>query len=130
MFLDYAATGFSLKAHPMQYIRGTIHQRGVRTAEELSTRYGLAISTRVSVAGIVITRQRPGTAKGVVFLTLEDETRSCNLIIRPALFEKDRATIMMSRVVLATGKLERIGDVIYIDVEKITSLDDVSSRST
>lgn len=123
MFLDYATTGFSLKAHPMQCVRNILHQRGVRTTEELSARYGIAISTRVSAAGIVITRQRPGTAKGVVFLTLEDETNSCNVIIRPALFEKERTTIMMSRVVMATGKLERIGEVVYIDVDKIVSLD-------
>jgi error-prone DNA polymerase len=123
MFKDYATTGLSLRAHPLQYLRGYLNQRRVCTAEQLSALHGIPVSTRVSAAGLAITRQRPGTAKGVVFITLEDETGSLNLIIRPALFERHHKIIMLSHTLLACGKLERIGEVVYIDVASIEALD-------
>lgn len=123
MFQDYATTGLSLRAHPMQFLRHYLAEQGAHTADSLSTRYGIAVGTAVSAAGIAIIRQRPGTANGVVFITLEDETGSVNLIIRPALFEQTHRTVMMSSVLYARGKLERIGEVIYIDTSSIESLD-------
>jgi len=123
MFSDYAMTGVSLKAHPLQFLRAELSQRRVSTADSLSARYGIPVSTRISAAGIAITRQRPGTAKGVVFITIEDETGSINLIIRPNLFEANHRVIMMSHVLIAHGKLERVGEIVYIDVEKVGSLD-------
>ena len=123
MFTDYAMTGLSLRAHPIQCIRTYLQQRRVHTAESLAAKHGIPTSSRVSAAGIAITRQRPGTAKGVVFVTLEDETGTLNLIIRPALFEAHHTVVRLSRVLLASGKLERIGEVIYIEVDSISSLD-------
>ena len=92
-------------------------------SERLQSKYGIRVGTRVSTAGLVIARQRPGTAKGVVFITLEDETGTTNLIIRPTLFETHQTITMRSSVILAEGKLERIGDVVYLDVERLESLD-------
>jgi error-prone DNA polymerase len=125
MFQDFATTGLSLRAHPLQYLRPYLTQRGVSTAESLSAKHGLSVSATVSAAGLAITRQRPGTAKGVVFITLEDETGWLNLIIRPKLFEQHHKIIMLSGILLARGKLERIGEVVYIDVERIRALDEL-----
>ncbi len=126
MFADYATSGLSLRAHPMQFLRGYLTTRGVVTAELLSSKYGMKKGTRVSAAGVAIIRQRPGTAKGVVFLTLEDETGTLNLIIRPSIFERYSKIIMMSVTLLASGALERIGEVIYVDVSTIESLDQIA----
>ncbi len=123
MFQDYKTTGLSLKAHPLDFLRSTLERRGARSASDLSAASGIRVGSNVSAAGLVITRQRPGTAKGVVFLTLEDETGSLNVVIRPDLFDQHRANIMNSSVLLATGKLERVGEVIYIDAREIASLD-------
>jgi error-prone DNA polymerase len=123
MFKDYATTGFSLYSHPLQYLRTYLRQRNVLTAEDLSSRRGIPVATKVTAAGIAITRQRPGTAKGVVFITLEDETGSLNLIIRPDIFDLHQKTIMMASIVLASGSLQRSGEVVYIDVERLESLD-------
>jgi error-prone DNA polymerase len=123
MFQDYKTTGLSLKAHPLDFLRPALSRRHARSARELGANFGIRVGTTVSAAGLVITRQRPGTAKGVVFLTLEDETGSLNIVIRPALFDANRASIMNSSVLLATGKLERVGEVIYIDAQQVVSLD-------
>lgn len=122
MFQDYETTGLSLRAHPMEHLRRHLQARNVRSARELSPQNGLPVSSRVSTAGLVITRQRPGTAKGVVFITLEDETGMINLIIRPKLFESRHKIITLSNALLATGKLERIGEVVYIDVAQVEEL--------
>jgi len=116
MFQDYAATGLSLRAHPLQYVRHSLAARGYVTAESLLSKHGLRVGTHVKAAGLVITRQRPGTAKGVVFISLEDETGGVNLIIRPSLFERCHKLVTLSSALGAAGKLERIGEVVYIDV--------------
>ena len=123
MFDDYATTGLSLKAHPLMFLREHLTHKKAYASERLQSKYGIRVGTRVSTAGLVIARQRPGTAKGVVFITLEDETGTTNLIIRPTLFETHQTITMRSSVILAEGKLERIGDVVYLDVERLESLD-------
>jgi error-prone DNA polymerase len=123
MFQDYTTTGLSLKAHPLDFLRSYLSQCGARSARDLGANFGIRVGAKVSAAGHIITRQRPGTAKGVVFLTLEDETGSLNVVIRPSLFDANRASIMNSSVLLATGKLQRVGEVIYIDAERVSSLD-------
>ncbi len=115
MFQDYATTGFSLRAHPLQYLREKLRAQGYKTAEQLLAKYGIRTGTFVRAAGLVITRQRPGTAKGVVFITLEDETGSLNVIVRPKLFELCHKTITLSAALKVRGKLERIGEIVYID---------------
>jgi error-prone DNA polymerase len=123
MFDDYATTGLSLRAHPLHFLRERLVRRGAYSSEQLLSKHGIKIGTRVSTAGLVIARQRPGTAKGVVFITLEDECGTVNLIIRPQLFEAHQTVTMRSSIILAEGKLERIGEVVYLDVAGLESLD-------
>ena len=121
MFADYTATGFSLKAHPLQFIRPQLEARNVSSAESL--RRAVLRRQHVSAAGIATIRQRPGTAKGVVFLTLEDESGNVNLIIRPDVFERYRDIVITTSCILAHGVLDRVGEVIYINVTALESLD-------
>jgi error-prone DNA polymerase len=125
MFADYAASGLSLKGHPIGFIRHELTKRNVFTAGALKKLTRLPRERSVSVAGVAIIRQRPGTAKGVVFITLEDETGITNLIIRPDVFEKYRRIVLSSSCLLATGILERIGEVIYINTFALESIDDL-----
>ena len=130
MFKDYSTTGLSLRAHPLQFLRSHLESRGAHTAEGLSARHGLRPGARASAAGLAIIRQRPGTAKGVVFLTLEDETGSFNVIVRPALFEKLHRTVMMAAVLFVTGTLERVGEIAYIDASALEPLDPLMRQAS
>jgi error-prone DNA polymerase len=123
MFDDYATTGLSLRAHPVQCVRTILESKGAKTTTDLLSKNGIPVGTRVTTGGLAITRQRPGTAKGVVFITLEDEWGSLNLIIRPALFERYSTIVMSASLLCVKGSLQRIGEVIYIEVDDITSLD-------
>jgi len=123
MFDDYAATGLSLRAHPLDFLRERLNAQGAYSAERLLLRYGVVQRSHVSSAGLVIARQRPGTAKGVVFITLEDETGTVNLIVRPSLFEACQSIVMRSSIILAHGSLQRTGEVVYLDVARLESLD-------
>ena len=97
---DYAGTGLTIGPHPMALHRTTLALRGVLRAADLpQSRDG----RRVRVAGMVITRQRPGTAKGFVFLTLEDETGISNVIIRPDLFDRQRTVAVWQPFILVDG---------------------------
>jgi error-prone DNA polymerase len=125
MLNDYSSTGLSLRAHPIQFIRDQLRAHSVVSAESLKARYGEPVGKQVAVAGLSIVRQRPGTAKGVVFITLEDETCSVNLVIRPKLFEREHRTITLSAALIATGRLERVGELVYIDVIGIKSIDKI-----
>jgi error-prone DNA polymerase len=123
LFKDYAATGFSLRGHPYQYIRERIApaiRARLKFAGRLLIDGAVAIGVgTIYIGGLVITRQRPGTAKGVVFITLEDETGTVNLIIRPRIFERYKREVMLAEALIARGKLERIGEVAYLDVVEI-----------
>ncbi|MCO6429366.1 MAG: error-prone DNA polymerase [Deltaproteobacteria bacterium] len=128
MFDDYTATGLSLRSHPIQFIRPALQQRRVQKALELkeivkANLKGEKVKKRVAMAGIAIIRQRPGTARGVVFITLEDESGVANLIIRPQVFEAHTKIVLTSSCLLAHGFLENIGEVVYINVERLESLD-------
>lgn len=79
---------------------------------------------RVAVAGIVICRQRPGTAKGVIFVTLEDETGTVNVVVRAQIFERYRRAVIAGRCLKVTGRLQREGDVVHVVAERI---DDISA---
>jgi error-prone DNA polymerase len=74
------------------------------------------------VAGLVLVRQRPGTAKGVVFITLEDETGSANAVVWPAIFAANRSTVMSARFLVVHGRLQRAGEVIHVVAERFTDL--------
>src|SRR5213079_6099 len=97
---DYAGTGLTIGPHPMSLRRDDLALRGVLRAADLPQ---AADGRRVRVAGMVITRQRPGTAKGFVFLTLEDETGIANIIVRPDLFIRDRLVITDEPFLLIDG---------------------------
>jgi error-prone DNA polymerase len=101
---DYARLGLSVADHPMRHLRARMKKRGVITSRELFyVRHG----EDVRVAGLVLSRQRPMTASGVVFITLEDETGMVNLILTPAIFDRSYRLAVNARLVLARGKVER-----------------------
>jgi error-prone DNA polymerase len=101
---DYARLGLSVADHPMRHLRARMKKRGVVTSRELFyVRHG----EDVRVAGLVLSRQRPMTASGVVFITLEDETGMVNLILTPAIFDRSYRLAVHARLVLARGKVER-----------------------
>ena len=113
---DYAGTGLTIGPHPMALRRHELALRGVLRAVDLSqARDG----RRVRVAGMVITRQRPGTAKGFVFLTLEDETGISNVIIRPGLFDRERMTVIRQPFLLVDGVLQHQEGVLSVRAERV-----------
>jgi error-prone DNA polymerase len=116
---DYAGTHLTIGPHPMAMRRSELAMRGVVRAIDLSrARNG----RRIRVAGAVITRQRPGTAKGFVFLTLEDETGIANVIIRPDLYDRDRLTILEKPFLLVDGILQNQDGVTSVKAERLHAL--------
>lgn len=116
---DYGTTGLSLKGHPIQLIRAELTRRRVITAAEVWDR---PPGRWVSVAGAVIIRQRPGTAKGIVFETLEDETGIVNLIIRPDVYDRCRSAARNASVLQADGYVERQGKVLHVMAKRLHDL--------
>jgi error-prone DNA polymerase len=116
---DYAGTHLTIGPHPMAIRRAELAMRGVLRAVDLPrARDG----RRIRVAGSVITRQRPGTAKGFVFLTLEDETGIANVIVRPDLFDRDRLTILEKPFLLVDGILQNQDGVTSVKAERLHAL--------
>jgi len=116
---DYAGTGLTIGRHPMALRRDDLAMRGILRALDLrSARHG----RRVRVAGMVITRQRPGTAKGFVFLTLEDETGIANIIVRPDLFARDRLLIIEEPFLIVDGVLQTQDGVISVRAETVQGM--------
>jgi error-prone DNA polymerase len=119
LLADYAGTGLTIGPHPMSLRREELALRGVLRARDLpETRHG----RRVRVAGAVITRQRPGTAKGFVFLTLEDETGIANIIVRPDLFSELRAVVVGEPYVIVEGTLQIQEGVTSVKAERVHPL--------
>ncbi len=116
---DYASLGLSLKNHPLALLRSDLDKRGIVPAERLRD---LTPGKMIRVAGLVLVRQRPGSASGVVFITLEDETGIANLVIWPAVFERFRREVMTSGMVEAQGKLQCEGEVIHLVVDRLIDL--------
>jgi error-prone DNA polymerase len=117
---DFRGTGLTVGPHPMAYRRAAMRERGVRSAIELAK---LPDKTRVRVAGAVIARQRPGTAKGFVFLSLEDETGIANAIITPQLFEQDHTVVVHHPFLLIEGTLQNLDNVVSVKAERVLPLD-------
>ena len=111
--------GLSLKAHPCAFFRQVLAGLGAVPAEALRT---MKDGRRVAVGGLVLVRQRPGTAKGVVFVTLEDETGSANAVVWRDVFTANRRAVMSSAFLVAHGRLQRAGEVIHIVAERFTDL--------
>jgi error-prone DNA polymerase len=116
---DYAGTGITTGPHPMAYERESLRRQGILSAQELE-RGGSNRSVRI--AGRVICRQRPGTAKGFVFLSLEDESGIANVILTPDIFEENRLIVTRSRFLLIGGKLQNQDGVIHVKAERIEPL--------
>ena len=116
---DYRRLSLSLKAHPASFMRARLSARGILRSEALSS---IKNGERVTVAGLVLVRQRPGTAGGVIFMTLEDETGIANIIVWPKVFERLRAIVLGARFVAVTGKLQSEQGVIHIVAERMNDL--------
>jgi error-prone DNA polymerase len=125
---DYAAQGLSLKRHPMAFFRRRVAAEGIIPTQGL---LATPAGRRVAVAGLVLVRQRPGTASGIIFITVEDETGIANLIVRPPIFARHRQIVLTATLLAARGRVEREGDVIHILVEELfdrsTLLDSLST---
>ena len=118
---DYAATGLSLKEHPVRFFRAALDRLGaMRNIEHRNEE--LRQNQRVTVAGLVLVRQRPGTSKGVVFMTLEDETDIANIIVRPKVFERNRRVVMTAQFLAVRGRLQRAGLVVHVVAEQFIDL--------
>ena len=121
---DYAGTGLTIGPHPMALRRDEMALRGALRATDLPQARG---GRRVRVAGMVITRQRPGTAKGVVFLTLEDETGIANIIVRPDLFDRERLTVMRQPFLLVDGVLQHQDGVLSVRADRLQGIEGSAS---
>jgi error-prone DNA polymerase len=117
---DYAGTGLTIGPHPMALRRGDLALQGVLRAVDLPR---VNNGRRVRVAGMVITRQRPGTAKGFVFLTLEDETGISNIIVRPDLFDRERMTVVRQPFLLVDGILQHQDGVLSVRAERVEGIE-------
>ncbi|MGQ0735105.1 MAG: DNA polymerase III subunit alpha [Acidobacteriota bacterium] len=123
---DYAGTSLTIGPHPMAFRRHELSMRGIIPALELPR---VRTGRRVRTAGMVITRQRPGTAKGFVFLTLEDETGIANIIVRPDFYEQERLTLVESPFLIVEGIVQTQDGVTAIRAERVFRLDDVAPGS-
>ncbi len=116
---DYRSLHLSLKEHPVALLRESLKARGYRPCAALK---GWPKDERVSLAGLVLVRQRPGSASGVIFVTLEDEGGIANLVIWPGVFEANRPVVLKSRLMGVTGKVQREGEVIHVVAERLVDL--------
>jgi len=110
---DYASTSLSLKGHPVSFVREKLQMLRITSNAEL---IHLRDGDPIKVAGLVLVRQRPGTAKGICFITIEDETGTANLVVFPNIFQEFRKEILQSRLLMAEGKLQIEGEVIHVIV--------------
>lgn len=116
---DYSTTALSLKAHPVSFIREQLNLLKVCANKDLDT---VKDGQSIKVAGLVLVRQRPGTAGGVCFITIEDESGFSNLVVFESLFEKYRKEILHARLLMVEGKLQREGEVVHIIVKRCFDL--------
>ncbi len=118
---DYQTLRLSLKAHPMQFYRQSLRSQGFSASSDLARmRHGQP----VSLAGLVLVRQKPGSAKGVCFITLEDESGVANLVIWPTLFEAYRPVIMAARLLVVHGQVQTDGKVIHVVANRLEDRSD------
>ena len=116
---DYRTTGLSLKAHPCRFFRPLLTSLGAVPTTQLKA---MKDGARVTVGGLVLIRQRPGTAKGVVFATLEDETGIANAVVWQDVFAANRRTVMSASFLVVSGRLQRASDVIHVVAERFVDL--------
>lgn len=121
---DYMGTGLTTGPHPMAYHRESLRQEGILSADELMQRRS---NQPARIVGCVIARQRPGTAKGFVFLSLEDETGIANIILAPDVFEQNRIVVTRNRFLLIEGPLQNQDGVVHVKAQRIVPLDITSA---
>ena len=118
---DYAAASLTLKRHPVAFLRARLRRQHYRPCADLGRRKN---RSKAAVAGLVLVRQRPGSAKGVIFITLEDETGIANLVILPPMFETYRKLVLQARLLGAIGRVEIVSTVIHLKVDRLVDLTD------
>lgn len=116
---DYRWLHLSLKAHPVSFLRIDLDRLRILRNEQLAS---ISSGRRVSVAGLVLVRQRPGSASGVIFMTLEDETSIANIIVWPQVFETYRPVVLGARLVSVTGRLQNEQGVIHVVADRLEDL--------
>jgi len=116
---DYRATQLSLRAHPLSFLRDRLAVQGIARCTDLMQ---MKDGARVEVAGLILVRQRPGTASGIVFVTLEDETGIANAVLWSDRFEANRRTVMSATMLAIRGRVQREGIVIHVIADTITDL--------
>ncbi|MEM6331897.1 MAG: error-prone DNA polymerase [Planctomycetota bacterium] len=121
---DYATAGVSLRPHPMVFLRGWLDRRRVTTAQDLSDPEVCPQGHDVTVAGLCLVRQRPGSAKGIFFITLEDETGVANLVVYPQVFEQHVKVARHANAMLVRGRIDRQGEVVHVKAFRFASLDE------
>jgi error-prone DNA polymerase len=122
---DYRSTGLSLRHHPVHFLRGHIAEQGYQPCVTLRTARN---GSRISIAGLVLVRQMPGSAKGVMFVTLEDESANANLIVWPTVFEQNRRPILGATMLGCHGKVQHASGVTHLMVEQVRDLSPVLRR--
>ena len=116
---DYGHTGLTLRRHPLAFLRDGLAAKGVMTCAEAAA---IKDGVRCKLAGLVLVRQKPGSAKGVMFITIEDETGVANLVIWPQLFERQRRLILSAGMLGVEGRVQREGEVVHIVTWKLGDL--------
>jgi len=124
---DYTHTGLTLRSHPISFLRKDLTRRSIVTCQEaMSARDGRWLMT----AGLVLVRQKPGSAKGVMFITIEDETGPANIVVWPKLFERRRRVVLGSSMMAINGRIQREGEVVHLIAQQLFDLSvDLSSLS-
>ncbi len=119
---DYATTGLSLKQHPVALVREELKRRRIVCSKDLDH---VPNGRWVNVAGLVLIRQRPGTASGIVFETLEDETGIVNLIVKPDIYERYRLAARHAGLLQTDGYLQRQGQVVHVIAKRLFDLSEL-----
>jgi len=119
---DYRSVGLSLRSHPVAFLRATLRDRGMVACGDLAH---LRDGQTVAVPGIVLVRQKPGSAKGVMFLTIEDETGVANLILWPDRFLKQRRLVLSAGMIACHGRVQREGEVVHVITDRLEDLSDL-----
>ncbi len=116
---DYCSTGLSLRQHPVAFLRGDLRRRGMVTCDDL---LHLRDGRRVVVPGIVLVRQKPGSAKGVMFITIEDETGVANLVLWPDRHAAQRRLVLSASMLACHGRVQREGEVVHVVADRLEDL--------
>jgi error-prone DNA polymerase len=121
LIADYSGTGLTVGRHPMHYRRSELRRKNVLAAQELK---GVKDGEPVRTAGCVIARQRPGTAKGFIFLSMEDETGIANVIVTPDVYERHRLIVTGGKFLVVEGLLQNQDGVIHVKANRLMALSD------